>query len=128
MKWLLVSLLLVGCFPYRELYRPDLHGRLVDETGAAVAGAEVKSCSYPRWSPPKADCPRSATSTTDADGGFHFSALREWEWCCFGEAPMPMTELFTCVDGGAAYTGEAHGWPKDEVQLRLGDGSTRCVE
>jgi hypothetical protein len=121
--------MLTGCFPYRELYRPDVVGRVVDEGGAPVAGAEVKSCSYSRWNRPKVDCPRFAASVTDADGGFSFPALEEWEWCCLGEAPLPMTELYVCApDGGAGYVADSHGWPKQEVLLRLGDGSARCAE
>ncbi len=121
--------MLTGCFPYRELYRPDVSGRVVDEAGAPVAGAEVRTCSYSRWNRPKVDCPRSASSLTDADGGFSFPALREWEWCCLGEAPLPMTELYVCApDGGAGYIADSHGWPGQEVLLRLGDGSPRCAE
>ena len=126
---LVFLLLLAGCFPYRELYRPDVRGRVVDEGGAAVAGATVRSCSYTHWYRPKIECPRSVETRTDADGGFALPALHEWEWCCFGEAPLPITELYVChVDGGAGYTGSSHGWPESEIVLRLGDGSPRCLE
>ncbi len=129
MSRLSLVLLLAGCFPYRELYRPEVRGRVVDETGAAVAGAAVRTCSYTRWYRPEVECPRSADAQTDADGGFAFPALREWEWCCLGEAPLPMTELYVCgADGGAGFTGASHGWPENEIVLRLGDGSPRCVE
>ncbi|MBL8957601.1 MAG: carboxypeptidase regulatory-like domain-containing protein, partial [Myxococcaceae bacterium] len=102
MPRLALVLLVAGCFPYRELYRPDVSGRVVDEGGAAVAGARVTSCSYTRWARPKLECPRSAEAVTDADGGFTLPALEEWEWCCFGEAPLPITELYTSgADGGA---------------------------
>jgi hypothetical protein len=151
-------LLLSGCFPYRELYRPDVSGRVLDETGAAVPGLEVRACSYSRWArPPSAgaqrtansagrgagvtqsprelddgrnvDCPRFAAATTDADGGFFFAAVKEWEWCCLGEAPLPMTEVFACsADGGAGFVGDSHGWPGQELLLRLGDGSPRCEQ
>lgn len=126
-------LLLSGCFPYRELYRPDVSGRVLDDHGAPVAGLEVRACSYTRWARPdgrrSADCPRFAAATTDADGGFFFPAVKEWEWCCLGEAPLPMTEVFACAaDGGAGFVGDSHGWPKEELRLRLGDGSPRCEQ
>ena len=128
MRWLSLFLL-AACFPYRELYRPDVHGRVVDPAGAPVAGAEVRACSYTRWSRPKIDCPRFASSVTDADGGFELAGLKEWEWCCLGEAPMPMTELFVCApDAGAGFTGDSHGWPTEEVVLHLGEGSARCAQ
>ena len=38
-----VLLLVAACFPYRELYRPDLHGRVVDEAGAPVAGMTYRT-------------------------------------------------------------------------------------
>jgi hypothetical protein len=70
-----------------------------------------------------------AQVNTDADGGFAFHVLKEWEWSCFGEAPLPRTEVFSCnAGGGAAYIGDSHGWPQEEIVLRLGDGSERCVE
>lgn len=120
-------LLLSACFPYRELYRPDVNGRVIDATGAPVANAEVVSCSYTRWYRPEIECPRSATTVSDADGGFHLPAFREWEFCCLGEAPLPVTEVYTCVDGGASFSEMSQGYP-EEVLLRLGEGSPRCVE
>ncbi|MBK7865050.1 MAG: carboxypeptidase regulatory-like domain-containing protein [Archangiaceae bacterium] len=128
MKGRLLPLLLAACFPYRELYRPDLHGRVVDERGAPVEGAEVTACSYSRWAARPTDCPRRAQSTTDADGGFGFARVWEWEWCCLGEAPLPQAELYVCqADAGAAFTGESHGWPREEVVLHLGPEASRCA-
>ena len=125
MKRLLVFLSLAGCFPYRELYRPDIDGAVVDRDSRPVAGVEVKTCSYSRWQRPTIDCPRQASSTTDLDGGFHFDRLKEWEWCCLGEAPMPQTEVFVCTpDGGAGATVASGG----KLVLQLGEGSPRCVE
>lgn len=124
--WFLV---LVGCFPYRELYRPDVRGTVVDGAGAPVKGVAVTSCAYSRWStPPPGTCPRQAETVTDADGGFAFGALREWEWCCLGEAPLPRTEVFTCArDGGAGIEFPSHGLPQAPIVLQLSEGSARCA-
>jgi hypothetical protein len=124
----LALLLLAGCFPYRELYRPDVVGRVVDEGGTPVAGADVRSCSYTHQSMPPVDCPRPASSTSEADGGFRLPRLSEWEWCCVGEAPLPMTEVFVCTEqGGAAFIADSQAWPQGELMLRLGTGSPRCA-
>jgi hypothetical protein len=125
-----VLLVIAACFPYRELYRPDLHGRVVDEAGAPVAGMTVTSCAYTHWSkPPPGTCPRSAETVTDGDGGFAFPAQREWEWCCLGEAPLPQTEVYACApDAGARIEFPSHGLPQTPLVLQLlPEGAERCV-
>jgi hypothetical protein len=124
-----VLLLLAACFPYRELYRPDVRGTVVNSTGAPVGGVPVTACSYTRWSsPPPGSCPREANTVTDIDGGFAFPELNEWEWCCLGEAPMPRTEVFACaLDAGAGVEFPSHGTPAMPLLLQLSEGSSRCV-
>src|SRR5688572_7452926 len=87
---------LAGCFPYREDYRPKVSGVVVGADGGPVANARVEACSASKWQGLREGCPREAEATTDAAGRFSLPGLREWEWCCFGEAPLPFTLISAC--------------------------------
>jgi len=108
----LALVLLSGCFPYRQQYRPKVAGIVTDVTGTALQ-ATVVSCSMTRWSGLSAGCQRKSVETTDAKGAFAFKELKEWDWCCLGEAPMPFTIIVACArDGGVGVTrvgGEGKG-------------------
>jgi hypothetical protein len=93
-----VLILLSGCFPYRQQYRPKVAGTVTDLEGAAVE-ATVVSCSMSKWSGLSAGCQRKSIETTDAGGAFAFKELKEWDWCCLGEAPMPFTIIVACAPG-----------------------------
>lgn len=89
-----------GCFPYGEPYRPEVNGRVVDLDDAPIPGARVEACSENGWTGLQGGCPRRVTTTTAADGRFHFDRKKEVEWCCFGEAPLPFTLVSVCAPDG----------------------------
>src|SRR5262245_15366404 len=87
----LLALLGAGCFPYREVYRPAYGGVVQDPDGKPVPGARVISCSASKWTGLGSGCPRRGERVSDGAGRFAFGAVRQWEWCCLGEAPQPFT-------------------------------------
>lgn len=97
---LLVATAVTGCFPYKETYRPAIDGRVVDAKGDPVAGAPVETCSASRWVGLADGCPRKATTVSAADGSFSVPELKEGEWCCLGEAPLPFTVVSVCMPDG----------------------------
>lgn len=108
---------LSACFPYREQYRPEIKGLVSNSRGTVVY---VKTCSSTRWSGLSKGCQRSETVRVDEDGRFHVRRLREWEWCCTGEAPMPFTLIMACGwDGRMAFTRIGGGGPAKDVSLTL---------
>lgn len=108
---------MIGCFPYRETYRPRITGAVVDETGAPVAGAPVETCSETRWRPLDGDCPRRFTTVTAADGTFAVPLTKEVAWCCLGEAPTPITIVSVCLPDGRQGGASVDG-PRD-LNLRI---------
>jgi hypothetical protein len=95
-----IALTASGCFPYRQWYRDPISGVVIDKNNQPVAGAAVVACTTDGWHS-VAGCPRKAAAQTDKDGRFHLSPLKEWEWCCFGEAPRPQTYLAACAHDSA---------------------------
>ncbi len=95
-----------GCFPYRQAYRSALEGVVVDPAQHPVPGAAVVTCSSDGWET-DAGCPRRAEVETDVAGRFDIPALREWTWCCFGEAPRPKTTIGVCARDQAGQRLEA---------------------
>jgi hypothetical protein len=107
---LLLSLFMMGCFPYRETYRPAMTGIVRNLGGDPVAGAQVLSCSETHWQT-MSGCPRRATMRTGADGAFHFDRYTEWDWCCLGEAPLPHTVVVACTHDGNLTVGAPQQTP-----------------
>ena len=91
----------MGCFPYREKYRPEIDSIVVDTAGKPLAGVRVETCSATHWNPA---CRYHASGTTDSQGHFHLAGRKEWEWCCLGEAPLPFTIVAACGAGQVAST------------------------
>jgi hypothetical protein len=117
MRALILLLLCAGCFPYREVYRPALDGVVVDAAGSPVSNIRVEACSATHWDP---RCRYHANATTSADGRFHFSNQTEWDWCCFGEAPLPHTTLAACGSDGKIVMSEVSA--SQPPRLVLGQG------
>lgn len=95
-------LLFGGCLPYRELYRPQMRGTVVDSAGVPQSQARVESCSAARGAGLRTGCPRQFVTFTDSAGRFDIPERREWEWCCLGDAPFPKTEVRACTRDGLA--------------------------
>ena len=85
-----------GCFPYAQTYRPALRGVIVDQAQHPVPGAQVVTCTAERWAG-LSGCPRFAETYAGSDGRYALPELKEMEWCCFGEAPRPMTIITACA-------------------------------
>jgi hypothetical protein len=116
MRWIL---LLCACFPYRETYRPAVDGVVVDGDGAPAAAVRIEACSRTHWSP---ECKFRGRATADALGRFHFSAIKKWDWCCFGEAPLPSTTFAACGDGRVGLTSVDYRTPQQSLRLVLAPG------
>jgi hypothetical protein len=117
MKWLLLATLCAGCFPYRETYRPEFDGLVVNAAGAPAAGVRVESCSATHWD---SRCRYRANTTSGADGRFHFTKKVEWDWCCLGEAPMPYTIVAACGPDGRVASSRVYGkGPPEPVRMML---------
>lgn len=98
---LLFPVLGVACFPYAEVFRPEIQGRVVVADGdAPIAGALVEACSGPKHTSFAEGCPRRASAVTGPSGEFHFPEHKETEWCCWGEAPLPVTFVSACAPDG----------------------------
>ena len=109
-------LLVQGCVPYRQLYRPPVQGRVVDQSGRSVSGATVEACTFDGWQA-ETGCPRSAMTRSDAQGVFQFQERWEWDWCCLGEAPRPWTRLRAWTPTGR--TGTATVTHAAEIRIEL---------
>ncbi len=117
MDWrILLLLFCAGCFPYRETYRPAIDGVVVDGAGKAAANLRVESCSATHWN---SKCRYHASTTTDGEGRFHFTQIKEWDWCCLGEAPMPYTVFAACAADGSLASGRVYGPTAESYQLTL---------
>ena len=91
------ALVAAGCFPYHQTYRPAIAGVVVDRARRPVPGAEVVACTTDGWEA-AVGCPRRGEAWTGPDGRFQLAAVRELEWCCFGEAPLPKTLVTACAN------------------------------
>ena len=99
---MLPALTAAGCFPYHETYRPALTGVVLDSAQHPVPGAQVVACTVDNWAGwPDGACPRRGATTTGPDGRFQLPAVREVEWCCLGEAPLPLTRVAACARDAA---------------------------
>jgi hypothetical protein len=112
-----------GCFPYRQAYRPEVSGMVVDRELRPVAGAEVVACTSDGWESARV-CRRRAEARTGADGRFSLPPHTEWDWCCFGEAPRPRTDLTACARDAAGQWLQAPpsviaGAPTTDQRLQL---------
>ena len=107
-----------GCFPYREIYRPAVKGIAVDLDDRPLYGVTVLACSETSWSGLRKGCPRRGTTHTATDGSFSLPRVAEWEWCCLGEAPLPVTALVACDQEGRM-GGVTVGSPVETLRLRL---------
>jgi hypothetical protein len=96
----LLALLGVGCFPYRQTYRPAMAGVVVGEGGRPEPDAEVLVCTTTHWRELSQPCLYHQRTRSDAAGGFAVTEHREWEWCCLGEAPLPYSIVFGCARDG----------------------------
>jgi hypothetical protein len=103
MRWIPLVMLLSGCFPYRETYRHAIDGVVVNEAGAPLAKVRVESCSATHWDH---HCKYRGNTTTDGSGRFHFGVIKEWDWCCWGEAPLPYTVYAACAPEGGVLRGK----------------------
>jgi|GEM_PF-5434043 len=75
-----------------------MSGVVVDPNGQPVKGAMVLACTINgRTGESFNKCPRLAKTRTDSAGRFQFGRYAEWEWCCLGEAPLPLTVLAACA-------------------------------
>jgi hypothetical protein len=100
------ALALGACFPIRERWRPAFAGQVIDDSGAAVAGAQVVACTASHWTGMHGGCPRRAEMRTDAGGRFAFAERKEWDWVFPAEeAPLPFTLVVACDHGRIATSG-----------------------
>lgn len=109
--------LLTGCFPYREIYRSKSHGVVSDLAGAPIAGQPVIACSQSKWHGFEQACERKGMAITDTNGRFTFSEISEWDWCCLGEAPLPMTLYVTCSKDGTFDAAIVRDKTANEIRL-----------
>ncbi len=101
MRSALALMLLCGCVPYLERWRPEIVGTARWHDGAAASGVRIEVCSRSHWAP-VGQCRVSASAVTSAEGAFHFDAWHAWEW--FGiEAPLPVQDV-TAVVGETSQT------------------------
>jgi hypothetical protein len=84
-----------ACYPHTQAYRGAFSGKIVDPRGNAVSGATVVACTT-EGSRSFDGCPHRAEAWSDLEGHFQFSPLKERQWCCFGESPLPPTHLTVC--------------------------------
>ncbi len=118
-----------GCFPYLETVRPDLHGHVVDDHDAPVAGAVVTAC-YHRWGNSRKCEVRASTVTNDA-GQFDLPQDKQWDWCCLGEAPRWRTRLRACTPTSEARTPEydpIEGAGDDDIVLQLTAAPSSAID
>ena len=115
-RWIILVLFASGCFPYRETYRPEIDGVVVDDKGAPVPNVKIVACSATHWNP---KCRHHGNTVSSSEGRFHFSAIKEWDWCCLGEAPLPYTVFAACA-GDRIASGRVDWQKKDPPRLVLG--------
>jgi len=117
---LFCAFLFGGCFPYRQVYRPQSHGVVLNTNGTPAAGERVIACSESKWIGFQQTCARKGTAVTDNQGRFAFPELREWDWCCLGEAPLPLTVVLTCGNDGSIDGLILHDHSEDDIKFVLG--------
>jgi hypothetical protein len=93
---ILIVVALAGCYPHSQAYRGAFSGEIVDPDGRPVPGATVIVCTADQAEASEG-CRRRAEAWTDPEGRFQFSPVKEREWCCFGESPLPPTHLTVCA-------------------------------
>ena len=107
-----------ACFPYLENVRPDIRGRVVDESGEPIANVTVRACSASKWVGTNT-CKIEETAVSDRSGFFAFAAETRVDWCCLGEAPFYRTALSLCTEDGRHAMSLVEGGPA-ELTLRAG--------
>ena len=121
MRWIL---LLCACFPYRETWRPAVDGVVVDGTGTPAPSVRIVACTQTHWSP---ECKFRGGTTTDANGRFHFSVVKQWDWCCLGEAPRPSTTFAACAEGRGGLAFVDYRTPSQPLSLVLLPGPPHAL-
>jgi hypothetical protein len=115
-----------ACFPYRQTYRPQSSGVVLHADGTPAPNERVIACSESRWIGLGRGCARKESTTTDFEGRFQFDMVREWEWCCMGEAPLPLSVFLACGRDGTmagAILSESDSEEASKLRLVLGEPS-----